>query len=115
MIKKTNLEIKQQRLIDKWMGKKKKPKRKKNGWDKLLVKIKGKSYREFLKSRYWNKVKQIVLRRDQFKCTVCGSPYNLQVHHTTYKHHRQEHKYLHELETLCAKHHKEIHSIKEIC
>ena len=73
-----------------------------------------KNYNEFLKSEYWNYVKKKVLIRDKYKCTVCGKTSKLQIHHTTYKHHKAEHKHLGDLLTVCNKCHYEFHLIKDI-
>lgn len=73
-----------------------------------------KTYSAFLKSKYWEYVKKKVLRRDKYKCTVCGKTTTLQVHHTTYKHHKKEHKHLNDLLTVCDNCHYEIHLLKDI-
>lgn len=66
-------------------------------------------YLEFLKSDYWNKVRNKVLERDGYKCKVCGSIDNLVIHHKTYKHHGSELKHLEDLATVCSSCHKVIH------
>lgn len=42
------------------------------------------SYYEQLLDERWIKKRAKIIRRDGRKCTVCGSPYNLRVHHTYY-------------------------------
>ena len=66
------------------------------------------SYKEFLKTKYWNKVRLRVLKRDKNKCTRCGSKKNLQIHHKTYKNHFRELSHMQDLITLC----KDCHSKK---
>jgi 5-methylcytosine-specific restriction endonuclease McrA len=43
-----------------------------------------KSYYDQLKDPRWIRKRQKILKRDRYRCTVCGSKYNLQVHHTYY-------------------------------
>jgi len=90
-------------------AKKKKPKKSRN-----IVEInhaKGLSYKEFLDSTYWIKVRKTVLKRDKFECIVCHSKANLQVHHSSYKNHGFEHKHLGDLSTVCSDCHKIVHGI----
>lgn len=54
------------------------------------------------------------MSRDGYICTVCGSDYNLQVHHSTYKHHLIEHLHLEDLLTVCRKCHEEYHLTCEL-
>ena len=72
------------------------------------------NYYRFLKSKYWSIIKAIVLKRDRGQCTVCGSKYRLEIHHTTYKHLYSEHDHLEDLLTLCHKCHYEYHLIYEV-
>lgn len=41
-------------------------------------------YSGLLLDRRWKKKARLILTRDHFKCTVCGSSKTLQVHHTFY-------------------------------
>ena len=75
---------------------------------KLVKAIKGVSYPIFLQSAYWKEIRAIILKRDNYTC-VCGNKQNLQVHHKTYKHHFQEHKFLKDLITLCKVCHEKEH------
>jgi len=45
---------------------------------------KKRSYTDLLKHERWKKKRDRILRRDGYKCTVCGSTHDLQVHHTFY-------------------------------
>ena len=76
-------------------------------------KLRGKSYKVFLKSIYWKKIKEIVLNRDGYKC-LCGDKEILHVHHSTYKNHFNEHNNLQDLQTLCADCHYKLHCTFEI-
>lgn len=42
------------------------------------------SYKKYLLSPEWRKIKFAVLDRDRHKCRICNSPLNLEVHHRTY-------------------------------
>ncbi len=67
------------------------------------------SYKGFLKSKYWNKVRGLILKRDCYKCVICQSKIRLEVHHDTYIHHFDELKHLYDLITLCNKCHTAHH------
>lgn len=67
------------------------------------------NYAVFLNSKYWNAVRNLVLKRDKFKCVICSETKNLQIHHNTYKNHFNEHKHLGDLMTLCKECHKQHH------
>jgi len=41
-------------------------------------------YASFLYDKRWVKKRNKIFKRDNFKCTVCGSKKNIQVHHTYY-------------------------------
>jgi len=77
---------------------------------KQTVKLITMPYGEYLKTKYWQKVKYKVLKRDNFKCTKCGEREPLHVHHLTYKHKGSELKHLTDLITLCDLCHKLIHN-----
>lgn len=64
-------------------------------------------YKQYLKSPRWKKKRFLVLKRDHFKCTVCGRKRNLNVHHKTYKNIFNEP--LCDLVTVCKVCHKKIH------
>ena len=42
------------------------------------------TYDEQLKDRRWWLTRKVILIRDDYRCTRCGSPNNLQVHHEYY-------------------------------
>ena len=76
-------------------------------------------YNLFLKSEYWKKVRKLVLIRDKYKCQKCiysiwgGKKYDkkdLEVHHLSYKNHRNELNNLDDLVTLCKWCHEYMHA-----
>ena len=58
--------------------------------------------------KHWQQIRLKALERDNYKCTLCDSNLNLEVHHKTYKNKGNER--LNEIITLCRKCHKKIHS-----
>lgn len=133
-IKKSKLELRTDRITNRWLAKRekkivrkkairqvkktkkdvKKPQSLFKQLDEAVYKLKRSSYNDFLKSDYWKAIRGMVLKRDKNKCVVCGTEKNLQVHHSTYKNHFNEHRNLRELHTLCDTHHHEAHCIMEI-
>lgn len=67
------------------------------------------NYDEFLKTIYWGIVSgwKVYLQ----KVCTCGSPWALTVHHKTYAHHGEEHRYLDDLTVKCRECHREIHGL----
>lgn len=76
-----------------------------------VPKVKQVGYSLFLRTKYWKFVKDLVISRDNNKCTKCGSEVRLQVHHISYVHHFSEHKNLQDLITLCRSCHEKEHGI----
>lgn len=68
------------------------------------------SYSEFLKSKYWHRVRKMVLKRDDYTCGTCGSKLRLQVHHLSYDNHLNEHLHLDDLITICHRCHCTLHN-----
>lgn len=64
-------------------------------------------YADYLKSDAWKERRRRILARDGFKCVLCGSGINLNVHHLTYinKGHEEDD----DLVTLCQKCHEKVH------
>ena len=62
----------------------------------------------YLKSRKWQSIKFVILQRDQYKCQVCSSTGNLEVHHITYQG-LGGNEELSDLVTLCRFHHQLLH------
>lgn len=103
---------KQDKQYSFWIhSRKKHKKRKVRSIKKVDTKIKYMPYDEFLKSDYWKKVKHSILKRDNYKCTRCGSTDKLHVHHLMYNHHFNELNHLKDLTTLCSNCHNNIHKL----
>lgn len=69
------------------------------------------NYKLFLKSKYWQYVRNLVLIRDKKMCVYCDKKTRLEVHHKTYKNHLKEHLHLKDLITLCRSCHELEHSV----
>ena len=59
-------------------------------------------------SKTWKDKRDAVLKRDGYRCRICGSGKNLHVHHITYE--RLFHEELDDLLTVCNKCHRKLHS-----
>jgi hypothetical protein len=68
------------------------------------------TYKEYLMSDEWKRKRDKRLLIDQ-KCSICGKPFDLQVHHMTYKTFPNEHTT--DLITVCKNCHTRIESIKD--
>jgi 5-methylcytosine-specific restriction endonuclease McrA len=74
-----------------------------------MSRIRPKQPRLQLEPEPYNKLRKEVLRRDGWRCLVCGSRQNLQVHHKQLRS-QQGHDSELNLITLCAPCHKGLHS-----
>ena len=72
-----------------------------------IEKLKKLPYVDYLKTKHWRKLRKQVLKRDERRCTICGSYEDLNVHHYTYE--RLGHEKLDDLVTLCRWCHAEEH------
>lgn len=115
-IKKTATELKQDALFRAYkkklatqQAKSKNRKKKKAPLYESIKVLRSLSYSGFLKSKYWQLVRQKVLKRDNHQCVICKNTKFLQIHHDTYKNHFKELHNLQDLLTLCSKCHKEHH------
>ena len=66
-----------------------------------------KEYEEYIKSSEWQETRQRILKRDAFRCVLCGTTKNLHVHHITYENLGEEKDA--DLVTLCDYCHKRLH------
>lgn len=66
-------------------------------------------YKEYLRSERWYTKREQRKRLDNYTCQRCGSRYNLQVHHRTYK--RRGFEAMEDLETLCKQCHRKEHGL----
>lgn len=81
----------------------------------LLIekKINSMSYSDFLTTLYWRVIAHVKRKRMRYKCELCGSSKNLNVHHKHYITHGIEHysEVIDEdLMLVCEKCHQEIHN-----
>lgn len=70
-----------------------------------------KDYKEYLKSRAWQKKRLKVLTRAKFICERCHRRQATQIHHLTYD--RIFHERLKDLQAICGPCHMEIHGIED--
>lgn len=68
-------------------------------------------YHEYLKSEEWKFKRDARVLFDGKKCVICGRPFDLNVHHLTYKH--VPYEQIADIITLCDKHHAEIEKLKK--
>lgn len=66
-------------------------------------------YSEYLASKQWKEVRELALKRARGKCQICGSNWDLDVHHNTYENFSNEKEHLEDLVVLCAEHHQLYH------
>lgn len=78
-------------------------------------------YEELLQTPEWQQRREAILRRDGYRCRVCQSPENLQVHHRQYHYDTQSDAFLKPWEyddtnliTLCESCHKKGHELYKI-
>lgn len=72
------------------------------------------SYKELLKRPEWKEKRQIIIKRDGYKCKLCSATKNLQVHHKKYIENRMPWHYANKhLVTLCATCHKSEHVLDD--
>lgn len=83
------------------------------GRDKIKELANSLNYRDYLKTPYWKLVSTLVKRKFDYKCQLCGSEYDLNVHHRSYKHRGEEIFYLEDLILLCYDCHQKFHEIGE--
>lgn len=68
------------------------------------------SYREYLGSRTWKRVRAAALRRSRGHCMTCGSELGLEVHHNQYPSH-WGHERRDMVVTLCHQCHRAVHGL----
>ena len=67
------------------------------------------NYYDYMHSEEWRKKRLKVLKRDGFRCQMCGTAKNLRVHHINYEHLDTDAE-LDDLITLCDTCHTQIHA-----
>ena len=65
------------------------------------------SYKDYLKTEHWQKTRISALIKSGYKCQLCGSTHNLNVHHNTYKNRGNEKP--EDLIVLCKDCHAKFH------
>lgn len=68
-----------------------------------------KPYEVYLQTKEFDRIRQRVFQRDNYKCVVCGSTESIQPHHLTYR--NIYHENLDDLITLCQRCHSIHHAI----
>jgi len=76
-------------------------------YDVPLGKLKSMPYKEYLLTYHWRTMRSKALKRAHYKCQICGSTKQLNVHHNTYEN-RGEEKY-EDLIVLCKDCHSKFH------
>lgn len=64
-------------------------------------------YRQYIESDAWKRKRERRLIHDGYRCKLCGSAKNLQVHHVTYE--RLGFEQMDDLVTLCKDCHESVH------
>src|SRR5262245_1603266 len=72
-----------------------------------MTKLK-REYLKYLESSHWKQLRRVVLDRDNFTCSHCGSHHLLRVHHKRYRKDLRACR-PDDLITLCVKCHKKEH------
>lgn len=68
------------------------------------------AYQEQLNDERWKEKRLQIMKRDGFKCALCGSKHNLLVHHTRYENGKMAWEYSDStLVTLCKDCHVDVH------
>lgn len=67
-----------------------------------------KEYSDYLESDEWKARRDYRLKKDGYRCAICGTGKNLQVHHITYE--RVKNELIDDLVTVCESCHNGIHS-----
>lgn len=74
----------------------------------MKISVKNKEeYKVYLDSPHWKAIRKRLYREYEYKCAMCGSPKNLNVHHITYDNLGEEKD--EDLTVLCQKCHSELH------
>lgn len=67
------------------------------------------NYEEYLKSEHWQGVRELKLQSVNYKCQICNSHKELNVHHRSYDYLFNEHEHPEELTVLCKECHELYH------
>ena len=67
------------------------------------------NYRKYIDSEHWNAIRTQALKRDGFRCQICGTGIEPRVHHVSYEHLGTEQE-LDDVVTLCDECHSKVHA-----
>ena len=77
----------------------------------MKIRVKNKEdYKAYLNSPKWQATRKRLYREYEYRCAMCGSPKNLQVHHITYENIGEEKD--EDLTVLCRECHTGLHAGK---
>jgi 5-methylcytosine-specific restriction endonuclease McrA len=79
--------------------------------DAYLLKLKSMPYKDYLETDHWKQLRKRKLRLSGYKCQICGSKEDLNVHHNTYENRGCEKD--EDLVVLCNECHKKHHGITD--
>ena len=68
-----------------------------------------KLYSDWIKSDSWKEIATKVKQKAGYQCQLCGSAFNLSVHHTTYENLCREKDHMEDLICVCRNCHEKIH------
>jgi hypothetical protein len=68
----------------------------------------GMTYRQYLQSDHWKAFRKKYYQKYGYKCRICGSTENVNLHHKTYN--RLGKEWLMDVISLCETHHHEFHA-----
>lgn len=66
-------------------------------------------YDEWIQSEGWKRIASAAKKQAGYKCEMCGSAYNLCVHHTSYDNICREDKHPDDIVVLCKECHRKVH------
>lgn len=76
-----------------------------------LTNLRTMPYKEYLQTEHWVTTRKRAMKRAGFKCQLCSSKQNIQVHHRTYENRGNEQN--EDLIVLCRSCHQKFHDIVE--
>jgi 5-methylcytosine-specific restriction endonuclease McrA len=80
-----------------------------------MKKLRSMPYEDFLKTKYWDRVRKMKIKQSGCKCQVCGKKdTELHVHHNSYEHHGDEANHLEDLVVLCKNCHNLFHKTSHL-
>jgi len=74
--------------------------------------LKNLQYSEYLQSKHWRHFRENVLKRSNYRCSICNTDNNIHVHHRTYE--NRGHENYEDVIVLCGNCHHLFHKTKHI-